>query len=249
MSQIFLALFMSINAHAVDLSACDSLTLTGFKSCLKEFLSSTKSAGKPVAPICNETRDAGITHLPPLAEKFYEKGASCDEFIKKDGSYGVYGKIILEYLKEEGKNSIFFQDHLSGVEKSCPGWSKMNLEEKQYYFVWVKAAISHKESTCDPKARVNATNGVAVGLLQLDEKLSNRKWRGPNCNTKNILNIKSNLRCGLDIFKELLKGKEGEYKGSGELWGKKSNSYWEQLRLKNGGEIAKLISLNPVCKK
>lgn len=240
---------MSFNAHAIDPSACDPSGLAGLKKCFKEFFTSTKTVGKPVVPMCKEIQHSSPKKLPPLAENFYEKGAVCDGFIQKDGSYGEYGKIIVDYFKEEGRNSIFFQDHLDGVEKSCPGWPRMSLEEKQYYFVWVKASISHKESTCDPNARVKATNGIAVGLLQLDEKLSNRKWRGPNCNQKNILNIRANLRCGLDIFKELLKGKSGEYKGSGELWGKSSNSYWEQLRLKDGGQIAKLISLNPVCKK
>ena len=109
--------------------------------------------------------------------------------------------------------------------------------------------IANKESSCNPRNRNSkATKGVAVGLLMLDERLSARTWRGPNCKQKDILDIKNNIRCGLDILGELLQGKKGEYKGNGELWGPDSNSYWEELRKKGGGDIADLIQDHPLCR-
>lgn len=253
MKVLFLTLLTITSSWAADPNACDSATEVGAKKCIREVLIAVKEAGVPPVA-CASTINGDPFSCPPLAEEFNDKSADCDKFISssESGGYGPWGKEIVSYLDDKGDDSIFYQNSLSGMNdgvKACPNWEKMNKDEKQHFWVWVMASIAHVESTCNPKARNGqATNGAAVGLLQLDERASARKWRGSNCGVKSVTNPKENLRCGLDILEELLKGKEGEYKSSGEIWGKRSGSYWQHLRKNKGGEISDLILLNPFCK-
>ncbi|AUN98912.1 hypothetical protein C0V70_12530 [Bacteriovorax stolpii] len=254
MKFLFLTLFMiSTSSWANNPNACDSATELGTKRCIEEVLITVKEAGVPPVA-CASTLDKDNPACPPLAEEFNDKSAECDKFIStsKSGGYGPWGREIVGYLEAKGDDSIFYSNDLNGMSsgvKACPNWEKMNKDEKQHFWVWVMASIAHIESTCDPKARNGqATNGAAIGLLQLDERASARKWRGPNCGVKSVSNPKENLRCGLDILEELLKGKQGEYKSNGEIWGRGSSSYWQHLKKKDGGEISDLIQLNPFCK-
>ena len=255
MSELLLIIFSSFNLWAADPSACRSSSASGLKSCIQEFSRTTKAISRVGVPpqSCQAHLDSSDPSCPPLAEEFSQKSANCEGFIKSDGEYGNWGKEIVAYFDEKGESAIFFDKDLAGMKNgisACPNWNKMSTDEKKHFWVWVMASIAHVESTCKPDARnSSATNGVAVGLLQLDERLAQRKWRGPNCAAKQVTGAKENLRCGLDIVEELLKGKEGEYKSSGEIWGAKSSSYWQHLRKKNGGEISDLITLNPFCKK
>lgn len=255
MKLLFLTILVTMNSSwAIDPSACDNPTDAGTRKCIKEVLSSVKEVG--VAPVaCNNLVNGDPSSCPPLAEEFTDKDAECDKFISTDesGGYGPWGNEIVAYLDEKGDDSVFYKNSLNGMDegvKACPNWENMNKDEKQHFWVWVMAAIAHTESTCNPKARNGqGTNGCAVGLLQLDEKTSARKWRGPNCAVKSVSTPKENLRCGMDILEELLKGKQGDYKSSGEIWGKRSSSYWQHLRQKQGGDISDLIRLNPFCKR
>lgn len=255
MVELLLVLFSSFNLWAADPSACRSATGSGLKTCIKEFNKTTKSMFQVgLAPqSCQAHLNSTEANCPPLAEEFSQKAANCEGFITSDGEYGSWGKEIVAYLDEKGESATFFNKDLAGMKNgisACPNWSKMNTDEKKHFWVWVMASIAHIESTCNPSARnSSASNGVAVGLLQLDERPAQRKWRGPNCAARQVVGAKENLRCGLDILEELLKGKEGEYKSNGQIWGPKSSSYWQHLRKKDGGEISDLIALNPFCKK
>lgn len=249
---------MSSNSWSAPSSfECSTTTsMEGVKRCIEALGKTVGNTGKlPMvcASIPNHKEQKFV--FETLAEPFSDDGAVCTNFIKesgKTGGYGPWGQTIVEYLKEEGPDSIFMSSDLPGMStgvKACPNWKHMTVEEKKHFWVWVMASISKVESTCKPQARNGeGTNGVAVGLVQLDERPSMRKWRGDNCKAKSVKAPEDNLRCGLDILSELLKGKEGDYKGNGELWGRKSGSYWQHLRQSNGGEISDLIKLNPYCK-
>ena len=244
-------ILLSFNNYAEEVSGCNLKGVGSFKDCLTEFTKAIKNLGNPVRPNCLPTPNPPKQiYKPALVAEFYENAAQCDEFIKKDGSYGEFGKVISEYMKEEGKDSLFLKADVYGLNEACPKWSKLAAEEKAHTIVWVNAAIAKVESTCmaeGPKGTVNP-HGISVGLLHLNEKLSDREWRGPNCKVKNIREFRNNLRCGMDILKDLLKGKNGLYKGDGKIWGEKANSHWKHLRKPDGGDIARLISLNPLCK-
>jgi len=257
MIQTILLLFMSSQTWSASSLECSTTTtMEGVKRCIEELGKTVGNTGKfPMKCASIPDKEKKFV-FQTLAEPFYDDGAVCTNFIKgnsKSGGYGPWGNTIIEYLKEEGSDSIFMSSDLPGMSTgvaACPNWKRMTVDEKRHFWVWVMAAISKVESTCQPHARNGGgTNGVAVGLVQLDERPSQRKWRGDNCKAKSVKAPEDNLRCGLDILSELLKGQNGEYKGSGELWGRKSGSYWQHLRQSSGGEISDLIKLNPYCKK
>lgn len=261
MIQAFLILFMSVNSWGdSSATACAGSTMEGLKSCIKEFSSTVDTWGESPSPCVPLETEVKKKPFPILSEEFNVSDKpsenQCTNFITDNGDsegYGPWGESIVKYLDEKGDNSIFYSNDLAGMSSgvtACPNWTGMTIDEKKHFWVWVMASISKIESTCDAKARNGeSTNGVAVGLVQLDERKSQRSWRGDNCKTASVVATNDNLRCGMDILGELLKGKAGEYKGNGELWGRKSGSYWQHLRLKNGGGISDLIQLNPYCIK
>jgi hypothetical protein len=214
----------------------------GVLKCLGEVLPLVKNIGNPAG---NCSQIPKPNECAPSSENISER---CGKFMsaKNADCIGPWGKKVQAYLQEKGSESPFFTKDLSAA---CSNWKSLNTMQKEKVWIWIVTLIANKESTCIPRNRNRkATNGVAVGLLMLDERLSARKWRGPNCNKKDILDITTNIRCGLDILEELLLGKEGTYQGNGELWGHRSNSYWEELRKKGGGNIADLIQEHPLCR-
>ncbi len=255
MIQVILLLFMSVNSWSGQ-ECSRASTMEGVSRCVKEFNETMTDTGRSPSPCTAFVGEEKKSAFENLSEEFSEGGAVCTDFITDNGDssgYGPWGEAVIGYLKEQGPDSIFMSPDLAGMSTgvaACPNWKDMSVDEKEHFWVWVMASISKIESTCNPKAKNGAsTNGVAVGLVQLDERPSQRKWRGVNCKVQRVNEPNANLRCGLDIIGELLKGKEGEYKGNGELWGRRSGSYWQHLRQSNGGGISDLIKLNPYCKK
>lgn len=188
-----------------------------------------------------------------LTDSFSEDGADCSKFIADNGEFGDYGKILVEALLEKGRDSHLFADDRPGMEDSpytCPAWKKLSFDMRLRFWVWTFAAIAWDESKCDARARnTQATNGVAVGLLQLDEARSARRWRGRNCEAKNVSAPRENLRCGVDIMEELMRGPDGLYKASGKLWG--DTSYWQKLKKSANNRapstVVKRIKEFPAC--
>lgn len=187
--------------------------------------------------------------LPGLTKGFRRQHANCSRFIKKDGSYGKWGKIIKNNISKLSTYPYFMKPkHIKGI---CPKFTTFTEREKKHFWTWTLAAISWDETRCVSHRRnTHAPNGVAVGLLQLDERKGHRYWRGPGCNVRSVAGVKNNLKCGLEILGELLKGKKGFYKNSGAIFRKKkkSTSYWEKLTHPGGGSIGKLIMSYPLCK-
>lgn len=191
--------------------------------------------------------------LQALTSSFSEEGADCSNFIKSDGSYGPWGNHIIEYLNGLGNSSHMFKNNIPGMVATkkgdtavCPKWNELSLAEKKHFWVWVFASLAWDESTCKANARnPNATNGVAVGLLQLEESRKKRYWRGPNCKAASVTDAKTNLRCGLDIMTELMKGKAGEYESNGKIF--PTSSYWANFKSKRGGDAGGLIREFSAC--
>lgn len=232
-----------------NLVSPSTLQASGSEMSLEECLEEFARINRP-EPAAQCQTAAGTT-LPGLTLSFSANGANCTPFIQNDGSYGRWGQIAEEYLKSKGDDSPYFSDDLTamaGPGGICPRWAYFDKATKIHFWVWTLAAMAWKEATCLEDARnANATNGVAVGLLQLDEKKSARSWRGPNCRVKNVSAANENIRCGMDILEELLQGKSGEYKSNGRLYGRGSNSYWEQLRRTDGDQMGVRIREFPLC--
>ena len=189
-----------------------------------------------------------------LSKAYYGKGADCSAFIDSDGKFGKLGKTIVSHIESLGERSQYYRNDHLGMQLACPNWPNLSKDQKAHYWVWVFAAISWKESTCGA-ALTNkaATHGTAAGHLQLNLKRNDRAWRGgtsgESCGVPDIRQDEANLKCGVEIFNEQLKGKDGIYEGNGTLYGKGANAYWQHLRMKNGGLIMKLVKDFPHCKK
>lgn len=213
------------------------------KECLDEFSKINRA---------NAPRTCPKPHsMPGLTSAFREHNADCSKFIGDDGSYGSWGQSAADYIRAKGSNSSLFSNNLTGMAGTggiCPKWNTFDNEQKIHFWVWTLASIAWKEATCKENARNGkASNGVAVGLLQLDEGTKNRSWRGPSCKVPSVAKASENLKCGLDIMEDLMEAKSGVYKSNGLLYGRKNNSYWEQLRHSDGGEIGRRIRAYPPC--
>lgn len=199
-----------------------------------------------VEVVCNERAGA-------FSRKFFNDGADCTEFIKPNGLPGPLGNVIIKHIQSMGSKGLFFNKDLPGPKKICPGWSQMTKEEMAYFWTWFIAAISWKETTCGVNTTNKAaTHGVAVGHLQLNQNVKDRSWRGgesgKSCAVADVSNDANNLKCGLEILNEQLKGKAGLYKGNGDLFGKGANSYWQALRTPSGDKVIEYMKDFPFCK-
>lgn len=199
-----------------------------------------------VEVVCNERAGA-------FSRKFFNNGADCTGFVKPNGTPGELGNVIVKHIQGMGDKGLFFKKDLPGAKKLCPNWDQLTKEEMAYFWMWFMAAISWKETTCGANT-VNkaATHGVAVGHLQLNQNKKDRSWRGGSsgnsCAASEVTSDANNLKCGLEILNEQLKGKNGLYKGNGELFGKGANSYWQALRTSTGDKVTEFMKDFPFCK-
>lgn len=189
-----------------------------------------------------------------LSKAYYGKGADCSAYIDSSGKLGKLGKTIVSHIKSLGPDTQFYKDDHLGILKACPNWTGLSKEHKAHYWVWLFAAISWKESTCGAAVTNKAaTHGTAAGHLQLNLKRNKRAWRGGttgnSCGVADIRPDDANIKCGIEILNEQLKGKNGIYEGDGNLYGRKAHAYWQHMTTKNGGLIMKLVRDFPLCKK
>lgn len=195
--------------------------------------------------IQQECGEEASSYAPaPLDDLFKKRGADCGSFINESG-YGPSGRKLLKKFDDLGECSPLLQSH-NGFYKACPRWGLLSLDERKNFWVVVFAAIAWAESTCRPKAKAAGVHGTAMGLLQLNGSRSNRSWRGKDCDVAEILPVENNLRCGVDIMNDLRKETMGVYKAKG-LFGKRSNSYWQELRRPEGGTIGARIKTFRPC--
>lgn len=185
--------------------------------------------------------------LMGLTDKLFTYGGThgrCNHFIDKEGNYGQWGEFVVERLRDEGTDSIFYLDDLEAMTSVCKRWPEFDQLEKEHYWVWVIASIAWDESKCGERRWMDHSG--LVGLLQMEKNLSDRKWRGKNCREADLIDHRNNIRCSFDIMAELLKGKEGIYKSNGLLY-QNPNSYWEKLRRVNGGTIGARMRTYTPC--
>ena len=224
MKHFFLFFFITASSNA----ACEEI-----KNDISKLIETVEQIEKNVPFSKLQCAEGNSSHQTSgLTSSFFEKGANCTKFIQKNGEYGDHGKIVFNAIKELGPQSHMVADSIPGMDEdpfACPKWKQLNYETRLRFWVWTFAAIAWDESKCRPNERnPKGTGGPVVGLLQMEESASKRAWRGKNCKATDILPPENNLRCGVDIMAELMRGKDGVYKGSGKIW--PTNSYWEKLR-------------------
>lgn len=188
-----------------------------------------------------------------LAVAFDRKGADCDGFIKDDGSYGAYGKVIAKAFNEYPHLKNLLSDDAAskrGMGRLCPGFSRLDQEDRVRFWVWTFASIAWAESTCLPRAKARGSNTAAVGLLQMEAGIKHRSWRGQLCRKYADVSAPGpNLLCGMEIMHGHFAGK---YEDPPNCSGASAEglvlrcSYWQKLRQPNS-TITRLISLFPDC--
>lgn len=226
---------------------------------VQEAVSNAGNSQEAGCPHCvdGETR---LKKLPlPIGGRNFN--AKCTSFIKSDGTYGEWGKLIVKYLnKTDERKERFFSPALPGMQtvpRSCPNWGNMTNDQKGQFWVWTFASIAQVESSCDKRSVNNGSvpnpSDRPRGLFQLNTLRSARSWRGPNCRfpsgAENVYIAANSIHCSLDIMSEILKGRSGEYRGNGKIF--PTNSYWEKLRPNHsstGGDIGRLVRMFPGCK-
>jgi hypothetical protein len=189
--------------------------------------------------------------MPGLSSLFSERGANCTNFIRSDGSFGPWGDTVHSAISNPNYRARFLNQNLPHITSACPNWRSLNDDQKMHFWVWTFAAIAWDEATCRENARnPRGSDGVAVGLLQMNELRSQRSWRGPNCRVPSVSDATNNLRCGVDIMAELLLGQQGEYRGAGAIYNPngRNTSYWEKLRRANGSTIGERMRSHPLCR-
>lgn len=121
-----------------------------------------------------------------LYEAMSEGARACQKFIDKDGNIGPWGTFAKELLEEHGE---IFKNHVpSDITKYCPNFPNMTPERRKLFWIWVLAAMSAPESSCNP----NEQTGDAIGLFQLDEQgcrvanvyVTSRELRNPYVNIR-----------------------------------------------------------------
>lgn len=255
---LYLTIIFSSSVIANE-TPCDNWLKSGLDKCMAHLTKVTKTM-KFNDPHCPGLEERSFIKLAtkkfepaPLSKGFERKGGDCSKFINPaDKSYGAWGNEIVNYIEREGDKSVFMSKNLKGFEQIpniCPRWTKMTKDQKKHFWVWIMASIAYEESTCIPTVRnANGTNEPAVGLLQLEESYKGRAWRGGDCKVKNVQEPIANIKCGMKIMSDLLKGPEGIYKTPGYLYESgKTLSYWQKLKRPNGGDIGKLIKSHPYC--
>jgi hypothetical protein len=229
-------------ANAAD-GNCDG-GASGLIGCMGDFSSSIALGDNEDPEKVCEKRKAKLTK---------DFAAACNKFMSAtDGSYGEYGKTVEAYIDRKGSDSAFLSDNLKGMSDGpslCPNWKNMTNGERKNFWVWSMGAIANVESGCKADAKNSkATNGTATGLLQMDDTMSGRKFRGGDCANKNssMFDATDNINCGMTIMESYVSN-SGLYNKSGLAWGKGSNSYWQELRNDGGGKIGSQIRNFPGC--
>lgn len=211
---------------------------------------------------------------PPAASKlpnlpaglFANGGDNCSAYIDGDGgAYGSKGqKIVNAFNQDEAYYEPLLGDsaaQTSSMKRMCPGFAKMNKDERKHFWVWALASIAWQETKCGlrqyTKPHVDVTGKRVTGEFQMEQTLRHRSWRGNNpgapwrskryCAVASVDDFDNNLMCSMDILIGQFKGEYGRPPG---LVGP---SYFAELRTLDRpsrwdrSPIIKRIKAHPGC--
>lgn len=145
---------------------------------------------------------------------------ACPEYIDLDHdgaiAYGMKGYYIAQKLQSTSTHTdgtySYFDDLLSdklaasrSMSYYCPGFAKMNRDQRINFWVWTMAAVSKAESDCGaPRFRKEIYDYTAryprwiVGEYQVESRTKDRRWRGPFCGVDSVASFEANALCALD---------------------------------------------------
>lgn len=189
---------------------------------------------------------------------------ACDMFIREDGSYGPSGETVRNAIlnNTDGVAELISDEsvNLPSMRQACYDMAEMSKEERIHVMVWIFASLAWDESKCG-QLMTNPKNPEAIGLLQMDRDLEDRKWRGASCSVPSMRPDTSlrdpheaNLQCGMRIMANMFRGDHTE-DSTFHLRGLYPFSYWYKLRAdfsENFGEgsyVLSRIAEHPGCRQ
>ena len=124
---IFTIVFMTSLQSIAE--SCNPGDQDSLPDCLNTVMSQVSRVNGTAAAKTCDSKTAEGRSLPALSSVFTKSGADCTSFISNQQSsgstawrdlYGPWGKIIVDYLDEEGLDSVFFSDNINGINEVCP---------------------------------------------------------------------------------------------------------------------------------
>lgn len=141
----------------------------------------------------------------------------CSRFIRPDGEFGEWGRLIDASLTEYAELRTALVSSVAargaGMASVCPRFANLSGAQKREFWVWVMTSLALFESTCGYDTS-NASNGDAVGIYQLNKKTSDRMPRAlianQRCGRLSAVDIASNnenILCTLDFIRDGFSGR------------------------------------------
>lgn len=199
-----------------------------------------------------------------LSQRAEDAAAKHEDMPKaKAGHFGPLSQVIFRQIamdiQTKGESSPFMGQY-QDIQLACPGFQKMNALERVGFYTYLMEILSYNETSCNPRMindQPDVPNLPAVGLYQLENKISLRKARPLSCQSApaarnirhgrltgeiqagSIMDPVINAKCATDILGHLLKKNQALFGAPGK------GSYWQSLdpahtTKKMNGRVVKL---------
>jgi hypothetical protein len=144
--------------------------------------------------------------------------------------YSIIAKKIAKDIQFNGESALM--QNYPDILDSCPGFVNFTVPQKIGFWTWFMEVLAYLESSCNPaNANLHATDGVAVGLFQLNGDHAHRAGRGPSCEISDraIRTASGNAACAVDILESQLQQNRTPFGVVGEGGFTVRKSYWQPL--------------------
>ncbi len=155
----------------------------------------------------------------PMDQTRLGMASLCSSFIDASGNFGAWGTYLMGRLNPASHPNLF-RTNVGDMPQICPRFSRMSVEAKKNFWVWLIASMANNESSCRERITARGVNGTAAGLLQLHKGQEHRYGCKAGMNSLRAL---ENLECGLTILDNDIDRTERVFP--------RANNYWEVLRL------------------
>ncbi len=175
----------------------------------------------------------------------YGMHSDCSGFIQSNGEPGEWGVALLDAINKFGKECFYNKADFSLL---CPKYKKFSETKKTQFLLTLFAALADDESTCRPKARAPAENGIAIGLFQLEEDVADRKAadRDPLC-FQNVKLTSNAFQMGCAVGTFATNYCDTRDSGATLCAVAGGCGYWQELK-KTKGAVSKMAKKFPGCK-
>lgn len=215
---------------------------------------------------CNETRPGSGTTAEEIAAiaggllnptngfQPLPGGAArdCRQFVSPNGELGDYGRRTIAAIRaQDPGNNCFLGGQIPISRHVCPNYRNFSPRQRERFWVYTFASISHDEATCRPN--VSGDGGSSDGLFQLEWSNSlrrrndnNGRNRGPACKpgiSWNTRELNFQFNCTASIIKRMLCNRNTDRPlGNGSP----STIFWSQFQRTNG-DISNMVRRFPGC--